>query len=100
MNPVSGENNFLYLVISLVALLLVGALVDQFPSNLGQYFFQAITVITLASSIVDLRSTRLMFHTGIGFTVSVLVVVVLGIVLNVSGMSYLHLLILTLFSHG
>jgi len=97
MNPVSGENNFLYLVISLVALLLVGALVDQFPSNLGQYFFQAITVITLASSIVDLRSTRLMFHTGIGFTVSVLVVVVLGIVLNVSGMSYLHLLILTLF---
>jgi len=97
MKRLSENNNFLYLVISLVVLLLVGALVDQFPSNLGQYFFQAITVITLASSIFDLRSTRLIFHTGIGFTVSVLVVVVLGILLNVSGMSYLHLLILTLF---
>ncbi len=97
MKRLSENNNFLYLVISLVVLLLVGALVDQFPSNLGQYFFQAITVITLATSIVDFRSTRLLFHTGIGFTVSVLVVVVLGMLLNVSGLSYLHLLILTLF---
>ncbi len=93
----SEKNNLLYLVISLVVLLLVGALVDQFPSNLGLHFFQTITVITLASSIVDFRSKRLLFHTGIGFTVSVLVVVVLGMLLDVSGLSYLHLLILTLF---
>ncbi len=97
MKRASENNNFLYLVISLVVLLLVGALVDQFPSKLGQHFFQAITVITLASSIFDFRSKRLLFHTGIGFTLSVLVVVVLGIFLNVSGLSYLHLLILTLF---
>jgi len=97
MRPVSEKNNFLYLVISLVALLLAGALVDQFPSNLGQHLFQAVTVITLASGIFDFRSTRLLFHTGIGFTVSVLVVVVLGMLLDVSGLSYLHLLILTLF---
>ena len=93
----SEKNNFLYLVISLVVLLLVGALVDQFPSKLGLHFFQTITVITLASSIVDFRSKRLLFHTGISFTVSVLVVVVLGMLLDVSGLSYLHLLILTLF---
>ena len=97
MNPVSEKNNFLYLVISLVVLLLVGALVDQFPSKLGQHFFQAFTVITLASGIVNFRSTRLLFHTGIGFTVSVLVVVVLGMLLDVAGLSYLHLFILTLF---
>ncbi len=97
MKRVSENNNFLYLVISLVVLLMVGALVDQFPSKLGQHFFQAITVITLASSIFDFRSKRILFHTGIGFTLSVLVVVVLGILLNVSGLSYLHLLILTLF---
>ncbi len=97
MKRASENNNFLYLVISLVVLLLVGALVDQFPSKLGQHFFQAITVITLASSIFDFRSKRILFHTGIGFTLSVLVVVVLGILLNVSGLSYLHLLILTLF---
>ena len=97
MKPVSEENNFLYLVISLVVLLLVGALVDQFPSKLGQHFFQAFTVITLASGIVNFRSTRLLFHTGVGFTVSVLVVVILGMLLDVSGLSYVHLLILTLF---
>ena len=97
MKPVSEKNNFLYLVISLVVLLLVGALVDQFPSKLGQHIFQAVTVITLASSIIDFRSTRILFHTGVGFTVSVLLVVVLGMLLDLSGLSYLHLLILTLF---
>ena len=97
MKRVSENNNFLYLVISLVVLLLVGALVDQFPSKLGQHFFQAFTVITLASGIVNFRSTQLLFHTGIGFTVSVLVVVILSMLLDVSGLSYVHLLILTLF---
>jgi len=97
MERVSEKNNFLYLVISLVVLLLVGALVDQFPSKLGQHLFQAMTVITLASGIIGFRSSRLWFHTGIGFTVSVLVVVMLGVLLDVAGMSYLHLLILTLF---
>jgi voltage-gated potassium channel len=97
MKPVSESNNFLYLIISLVVLLLVGALVDQFPSKLGQHLFQAVTVITLASSIKDFSSTRLLFHTGIGFTASVLVVVVLGMLLEISGLSYLHLVILTLY---
>ena len=97
MKTVSEKNNFLYLVISLVILLLVGALVDQFPSKLGHHLFQAFTVITLASGIVNFRSTRLLFHTGVGFTVSVLGVVILGMLLDVSGLSYVHLLILTLF---
>jgi voltage-gated potassium channel len=97
MERVSGKNNFLYLVISLVILLLVGALVDQFPSKLGPHILQAVSVITLASSIIGFRSSRLWFLTGIGFTLSVLVVVVLGVLLDVSGMSYLHLIVLTLF---
>jgi len=97
MKPVSEKNNFLYLVISLVFLLLVGALVQQFPSKLGQHIFQAVTVMTLASGIVGFRSSRRWFHTGIGFTVSVLVVVILGVLLDVSGMSYIHLMLLIAF---
>jgi len=97
MKPVSEKNNFLYLVISLVILLLVGALVEQFPSKLGQHAFQAITVITLASGIAGFRSSRRWFHTGIGFTVSVLVVVILGVLLDVAGMSYMHLILLIIF---
>jgi len=84
-------------VVSLVILLLAGALVDQFPSSLGQQILQAVTVITLASSIVGLRSSRLRIHTGVGFTVSVLVIVILGVLLDEAGLSYLHLIVLVLF---
>lgn len=97
MEPVSDKNNFVYLLVSLVVLLLAGALVDQFPSGLGQQIIQAVTVITLASSIVGFRSSRLRIRTGIGFTLSVLLIVIFGILLNVAGLSYLHLLVLFLF---
>ena len=80
-----------------MVLLLAGALVDQFPSKVGQHIFQAVTVITLASGIIGFRSSRLWFHTGIGFTLSVLLVVLLGVTLDIAGMSYMHLLILALF---
>lgn len=93
----SENNNFLYLVVSLVILLLAGALVDQFPSALGQHILQAVTVITLASGVVGFRSSRLRVRTGIGFTASILVIVVLGVLLDLAGLSYLHLLVLFLF---
>ena len=37
MARVSDKNNFVYLTVSLVILLLVAALVDQFPIPLGQH---------------------------------------------------------------
>lgn len=97
MKPVTPQNNFIYLIASLVILLMVGALVDQFPSTLGQQIFQAFTVATLALSIVGFRSSRLRLRTGIGFTLSVFIIIVLGIALDAAGMSYLHLIALILF---
>lgn len=97
MQPVSEKNNFLYLVISLVILLLVGALVQQFPAKLGQHLFQAITVITLATGIIGFKSSRRWFHTGIGFIISILLVVAISVLLDISGLSYLHLLMLIIF---
>ena len=97
MERMSEKNNFLYLIISLVALLLVGALVDQFPTKIGQHIFQGATVITLAFSVYGFRATRFRFHTGIGFTVSIFLVVFLSLLMDVSGLSYLHLGMLLLF---
>jgi voltage-gated potassium channel len=97
MELVSKTSNFLYLIVSLVILLLVGAVEDQFPSLLGQHIFQGVTVITLASGIVDFRSTPSRVVTGIGFVVSVIVIVVLGVMLDIAGYSYLHLFVLLLF---
>jgi len=97
MESVSEKNNFVYLISSLVVLLLVGALVDQFPSGLSKHIFQAITVVTLAMPVVGLRSTSMSVKTGMGFTLSVLMIVMLGVVLDLAGLSYLHLIVMTIF---
>ena len=55
MTRVSDKNDFVYLTISLVILLLVASLVDQFPIPLGQHVVQALTVLTLASGVVGLH---------------------------------------------
>ena len=97
MESVSEKNNFIYLLVSLVVLLLAGALVNQFPSTLGKHIFQAASVVTLALSTFGFRSTQLRLQTGVGFTLSVLIIVVLGFLLDVTGMSSLHLFVLILF---
>jgi len=97
MEPVTDKNNFVHLIFSLVGLLLAGALVDQFPGWLGKHVFQAVTVGTVALSIVGFRATVLGVKTGIGFTLLVFVIVVSGIVLDNADLSYLHLLALLLF---
>jgi voltage-gated potassium channel len=97
MKSVSEKNNFVYLIFSLVGLLLVGALAEQFPSGLGKHIFQIVTIVTLAVSIMGFRSTGLHVKTGLGFFISVLVVVILSVALDVAGLSYLHLLVMILF---
>lgn len=94
MSLVSEKNNFLYLVVSLVILLLVGALLDQLPRGLGKLIFQAITVITVASSVIGFRSAKFRAKIAIGITLSTLVIVVIGVQQGDTDFSYLHLLIL------
>jgi len=97
MGNLSENNNFVYLTVSLVVLLLVAALVDQFPVRYGQQLVQAFTVITLLSGTIGFRNSRLRFRTGMGGVAAVVMVVLLGILLDESGMHYLHLAILTGF---
>jgi voltage-gated potassium channel len=97
VESVSEKNNFIYLIVSLVALLLAGALVDQFPNSLGQHIFQGVSVVTLALSTFGFRSSQLRLKTGVGFTLSVLVIVMLGVLLDEAGMSSLHLFVMILF---
>jgi len=97
MTRVSDKNNFVYLTISLVILLLVAALVDQFPIPLGQHLVQALTVVTLASGVVGLQNSRLHVRTRLGMIAGVIVIVSLGAILDLSGLHYTHLLILISF---
>ena len=97
MESVSEKNNFIYLIVSLVVLLLAGALVDQFPSDLGQHIMQGASVVTLALSTFGFRSTQLRMHTGVWLTLSVLVIVIFSVLLDEAGMSSVHLFVLILF---
>ena len=97
MPRVFEKNNFVYLTVSLVILLLVAALVDQFPVPLGQHLVQALTVVTLASGVAGLRNTRLHANTRLGLVAVVAAIVLLSAIMDASGLHYTHLLILISF---
>jgi len=94
MGKTTEKNNFVHLTIALVFLLLVGALLRQFPVSMGQQLLQAATIITIAAGIGIRSPTRTRFGTGIGFLVAIIIVAALGLWLQHSGLEYLHLIIL------
>lgn len=97
MMNISENNNFIYLTLSLLLLLLGASLVDQFTVKHGQQLVQAFTVITLISGTMRFRNSKLSFRIGSGVVVVVVAVSLLGILLDESGLSNLHLVILIVF---
>ena len=97
MKPVSEKNNFLYLTVGIVLLLLVGAISDQFEGVVGHQLVQAFSVINIVVGIYGFRSENMWFHTGAGIVVSVFIVVVIGVILELLQLYYLHLFLLLCF---
>ena len=97
MMNISENNNFIYLTLSLLLLLLGASLVDQFTVKHGQQLVQAFTVITLISGTMRFRNSKLSFRIGSGVVVVVVAASLLGILLDESGLSNLHLVILIVF---
>ena len=94
MPKITEKNNFAYLAIGLVLLLFVGALVEHFPGNLGPRIIQATTVATLITMAWGLRRHQSTFNISIGFALVVILSVAGGALLDKSGFSYVHLLIM------
>ena len=97
MKNISENNNFIYLTLSLLLLLLGASLVDQFTVKHGQQLVQAFTVITLISGTMRFRNSKLSFRIGSGVVIVVVAVSLLGILLDESGLYNLHLVILIVF---
>ena len=97
MKPVSEKNNFLYLTIGIVLLLFVGAISDQFEGVVGHQLVQAFSVINIVVGIYGFKSTQKWFRPGIGIAVSVITVVVIGVVLEMLKLYYMHLILLFCF---
>ncbi len=89
MKNLSEKNNFIYLTVSLVVLLFVASVVEQFPVKYGQHLVMAFTVITLISGTYDFRNSKMFLGVGSGLVVIVSVLLVLTISLEASGMHYL-----------
>lgn len=94
MEKISEQNNFLYLTAGLVLMLLAGAVVEHFPGTLGPRVVQASTVVVLALGVWGFRATAPRFRTGIIFVVAVLLLMFSGIILDLAGLRYTHLLVL------
>jgi len=54
--PLSRENNFIYLLLSLLTLLFSSAIADDFPGGIGEDIFSAVSVLML---IVGIKSLHL-----------------------------------------
>jgi len=66
MKPVSEKNNFLYLTVGIVVLLLVGAISDQFEGMIGHQLVQAFSVINIVVGIYGFKSEKMWFHSTFG----------------------------------
>jgi len=97
MPVVSEKNNFLYLTIGIVLLLLVGAISDQFAGVIGHQLVQAFSIINIVIGIYGFKSEKMWFHSTIGITLSILFVVVFGVILELLHLYYLHLILLFCF---
>ncbi|VAW55302.1 Potassium channel protein [hydrothermal vent metagenome] len=97
MNVVSEKNNFLYLTVGIVLLLLVGAISDQFAGVIGHQLVQSFSIINIVIGIYGFKSEKMWFHTTIGIVFSIICVVAIGIILELLQLYYLHLILLFCF---
>ncbi len=97
MKRVSEKNNFLYLTVGIVVLLLVGAISDQFEGLVGHQMVQAFSVINIVVGIYGFKSEKMWFHSTLGITVSIIFIVVVGVALELLKLYYLHLILLFCF---
>jgi len=94
---ITREDNFTYLTVALVLLLLINAVLEQFLDGVGQHYVTASLIVVLAVGVWSLRTEKRSFKIGIGLVLAVLVVSLLNLVFDKTGLSELHLIFLLLY---
>lgn len=97
MNTVSEHNNFLYLTVGIVTLLFIGAIADQFESVISHQVVQAFSVINIVTGIYGFKSEKMWFHSTIGVTALIIMIIIIGVALELMQWYYLHLVLLFSF---
>ena len=97
MQPISEKNNFIFLAVGLVLLLLVGSLVEFLPGDFGPRIVQAATVAMIMISAWGQRENQSRLVINIVVVLTTLLLIVGGAVMDKAGFSYAHLLLLLCF---
>ena len=97
MHPISEKNNFIYLAVGLVLLLLIGSVVEFFPGDFGPRIVQAATVAMIMISAWGQKHNKSRLAVNIVFVLAMLVFIVGGAVLDMAGFSLAHLFFLLFF---
>lgn len=58
MKPITTQNNFLYLFLSLIVFLFSAAVVAEYPGSIGEDIFSIVTMLMLIVSIKSLKSEK------------------------------------------
>ena len=94
MEPISERNNFAYLTVALVLLLFAAAVADHFPDRITDRLIGVVVIATLVVGVWGFRTQRRWRRTGLGFIAAILVVAVVNLMLDVTGLHYLQLCIM------
>ena len=91
------RDNFSYLTIAIILLLLFSAILDQFFDDVGERILMAVFILTLASGVWSIKGERSFFRSGIGLVVGIILVTLVGYLLDESGLSVVHILLMLVF---
>ena len=97
MQPISEKNNFVYLAVGLVLLLLIGSVLEFIPGDIGARIVQAGTIAAIVIAAWGQKGHYNRVVINILFVLGMLLLIVAGAVLDKAGFSYAHLLLLLCF---
>jgi voltage-gated potassium channel len=97
LQPISEKNNFVYLAIGLVLLLLIGSVLEFIPGDFGPRIVQAGTLATVMIAAWGQKGQHKKIVIYTLFVLVMLLLIVAGAVLDMAGFSYAHLLLLLSF---
>jgi|TARA_B110000091_G_scaffold94819_1_gene103450 hypothetical protein len=93
----SQDDNFFYLIFSLILLLLGTAMAQQFFSYSVQHLMQSTTVITLMVAVWGVDSKQVILRKAFFFPLAIVTVALISYWLDTTGFDYIHLFLLLIF---
>ena len=94
MKHISEQNNFAFLLLALVFFLLLGAIVEQMQTNMGQLVVTSSTVVMLALGVWSFKETSHWLLGSISVLAAIFAVVVISLILETAGLRYVHLVLM------